>query len=292
MRFDYSRGCGDCPACGSEDTRMERCLPGCYECKKCGLVFRRKEEDRNRIIHHYEDSDPKERVAASKERFFNGAIAFLQERFAGRPSILDIGCGSGAFLARALVNGWKTYGVEISPELAKEANLAIGKASVFIGDIHQAAYPDDFFDVVTIWDALAYVGNPYEDLAECQRILKPHGVIGLRVRNVRFQKVVRAVYDRFIQVAARMEIKNPSVFNNFSYSRESMIALLKKAGFEQIVVLNSPLSSGDPYGHLKISVVTSVAKFIVEMFTDIIFKASGGRRIIGPSLLVWARKEN
>ncbi len=289
---DCSRGCGVCSACGSEDTHLERYLPGYCECKKCGLVYGQIEEDRNSIIHHYEDSDPKERVAASKEKFFNDAIAFLQSKFDGRPSILDIGCGSGAFLTKVLDNRWQPHGVEISPELAKEANQAIGKATVFTGDIHQAAYPDEFFDVVTIWDALVYADNPGEDLAECQRILKPHGVIGIRVRNVRFQKFAWAVYAVFSQMAARMGIKNPSVFHNFSYSRESMIALLERAGFGEIAVRNSPLSSGDPYGHLRISVITAVAKVLVEIFSDIIFKASGGRRVIGPSLLVWARKEN
>jgi len=56
-------------------------------------------------------------------------------------------------------------------------------------------YPDNSFDAVTLWDVLFHVQDPYEEIRECFRVLKRRGVIGIRVRNVLFEKMIYRAYS-------------------------------------------------------------------------------------------------
>ena len=62
--------------------------------------------------------------------------------------LLDIGCAAGGFLAAMRKWGdWETYGVEIDRESARYAQTKLN-LDVFAGTLHEANYPDDFFDIV------------------------------------------------------------------------------------------------------------------------------------------------
>jgi len=101
----------------------------------------------------------------------------------GRPrTLLDVGCGSGRFLARMRDLGWTVCGVEPDPEAAERAR-GLG-LTVHTGTLSQAGFPSAAFDVVTLWEVIEHLPNPVEALVEVARVLRPDGLLVLSTPNV------------------------------------------------------------------------------------------------------------
>ncbi len=95
--------------------------------------------------------------------------------------ILDVGCGSGAFLLGLQAAGWNCHGVELSPEAARAAQEAA--LDVRAGDLLGAGYLPASFDVVRFWHVLEHVVSPRRQLAEARRLLRPGGRLLIGVPN-------------------------------------------------------------------------------------------------------------
>jgi SAM-dependent methyltransferase len=78
--------------------------------------------------------------------------------------------------------GWEVYGVEIN-EFAACVAREQHWLDVRVGTLEQAAFPDEFFDAVTLWDVLEHLHDPVASLREIRRILKLDGVLVIRVPN-------------------------------------------------------------------------------------------------------------
>jgi 2-polyprenyl-3-methyl-5-hydroxy-6-metoxy-1,4-benzoquinol methylase len=243
------------------------------------------------VSNHYQNIDPHEKIAASKEPFFKLALDYLTSQItADTRSILDVGCGFGYFLEFASQNGWDTYGVEIADAAVQSARKKVGEANIFHGSLRDAYYSDECFDTITLWDVLVMIESPFEELEECFRILKRRGKIGIRVRNVLFQRMTYKIYFPFRNMASRLNIKKPYVFHRYNFTAKSLRLLLQRLGFSRIQITNSPLTKSDPYSYTRIDKLTSVLKFSVDIVGRVLFQISGGRLITGPSLLIWAEK--
>jgi 2-polyprenyl-3-methyl-5-hydroxy-6-metoxy-1,4-benzoquinol methylase len=96
--------------------------------------------------------------------------------------LLEIGCGSGAFLARMRSLGWNVFGIDPDP-----AAVAWGqqthKLDVTCGTWEQMRFPADFFDVITMNHVIEHVHDPVGLLTECQRILRPGGNVVVTTPN-------------------------------------------------------------------------------------------------------------
>jgi len=95
-------------------------------------------------------------------------------------NLLDIGAGTGDFLAYAKQKGWKTTGMEPNP---KARDRARNKGISLLDDT--ASLPDASFDVVTLWHVLEHVADLDRQLSELKRICKPKGWIVVAVPNYR-----------------------------------------------------------------------------------------------------------
>lgn len=93
-------------------------------------------------------------------------------------SVLDIGAGTGDFLAVAKENGWKTVGVEPSD---KARAIALKKAVSFVEDT--SGLESHSFDVITMWHVLEHVPNLDNQIKELKRLLKPSGTLIVAVPN-------------------------------------------------------------------------------------------------------------
>jgi len=88
--------------------------------------------------------------------------------------LLDVGSGSGNFLAFMRDAGWEVYGVEPDAEAAKLASQCFG-VSVVVGSLAKAGFPDGFFDAVTLNHVIEHLDDPVELLRQCHRVLRPGG---------------------------------------------------------------------------------------------------------------------
>jgi len=203
--------------------------------------------------------------------------------------MLDIGCADGHFLALAKERGWETFGVEISQFFIKKAREKLGESSVFGMPLKMAKFPSDFFDTVTMWDVLDQLLDPLEELQEIKRILKKGGVLVIRVRNMAFHLFV----SRMLKKNIFRFIRNLATCHLYGFNRENINALLEKAGFSKIKVINSRLTVGDPYSQIKFMGGSSIVlmKKIYYAFSEFLSFFSGKKILISPSLLIYVQKK-
>lgn len=265
-----------------------------YSCHNCGLLFLGQyssQEAIDSLRNHYQHDDPHKKVSCSKTSFYTFVLDYLSSQFKRRSKkILDVGCGHGYFLNLASRRGWESTGVEVVQDAIHSCAKQIGYKNVFQGKLKEACLSGKSFDAITLWDVLAIVDDPFNELEECSRLLKKGGIIGIRTRNVLFQTFVYRSFNLIRQIALRFGLKEPYVFNRFCFSSKSLHALLTRAGFINIEISNSPLTSGDPYDHMDLQFPIKLAKYFINIISKLIYWISSGRLLIGPSLLIWAEK--
>lgn len=88
--------------------------------------------------------------------------------------LLDIGFGAATLMEVAEKKGWEVYGIEVSkPAVDHAEKLGF---TVFHGELQDAEFPDDYFDVVTASEIIEHCPQPEILLNEVFRILRPGGL--------------------------------------------------------------------------------------------------------------------
>ncbi len=99
-----------------------------------------------------------------------------------KPRYLDVGCSSGALLQVAQRCSFDTHGVEPAKQAAKTA-ATIPNVQVFTGFLQDAKYPDNHFDIVTLFEVIEHLTDPVSISKEVARILKPGGIFLIGTGN-------------------------------------------------------------------------------------------------------------
>ncbi len=275
-----------CPICGSVDLRDAfRVFPrGEYtRCRNCGLIFcKRVDPEKERAIF---ETDSSYSVGEPKRQELRAAVfeESLREiaRLKKPGRILDVGCGNGQFLDLARRRGWEPSGVELSPLACAQAKEVYG-LDVFRGELVEAGFPDSFFDVVTLLDALCLIPSPLEQLVEIRRILREDGLLVIRDRNALFH--VNLV--RFLR-----SLEPYLSFHVNCFTPKAIRRLLEKAGYREICVRNSAPTPRDPYSNFPLGdLVLHGIKIGVHSVTQVLSYLSAHTLILGPSLQVHAIK--
>ena len=107
----------------------------------------------------------------------------LISRYKTGGTLLDLGCSSGSFLESMKGPRWEIFGIEMSADAARKAQARSG-GQICVGDILEADFAPESFDVITCFDVLEHVYEPRSVLAKVQEWLKPDGVFYLLVPNV------------------------------------------------------------------------------------------------------------
>jgi ubiquinone/menaquinone biosynthesis C-methylase UbiE len=153
-------------------------------------------------------------------------------RSAAPLSLLDVGCGNGMFLLGMRQRGWQSFGTEIAPAFHLQ-----DQAAEFIkkGELKNIDFPDNFFDVITMWHSLEHVNDPLGYLIKARRILKNDGVLVVEVPN-------------FQSWQARFFKKNwfglDVPRHLFHFSPKSITNFLLRAGFKEIRIKRGSLIYG------------------------------------------------
>jgi SAM-dependent methyltransferase len=97
-------------------------------------------------------------------------------------TLLDVGCGDGAFLAAMAKRGWQVTGIDFDP-VAVEAARNVHGLDVHVATIESVVEGGASFDVVTASHVVEHVPNPVEFLSHCRRLLRPGGRMVLKTPN-------------------------------------------------------------------------------------------------------------
>jgi SAM-dependent methyltransferase len=87
--------------------------------------------------------------------------------------VLDIGCGTGRFLAQ-LAEVAKAWGVDPSPEMLEVARTRAGTVGLKLGPAEELPFKDGWFERATMWLVAHLVDRP-RAFAEAARVLAPGG---------------------------------------------------------------------------------------------------------------------
>ncbi len=213
-------------------------------CNNCGLIFQNPRVKEERILQYYPDTyDSYQQIHENNQTLLGIILRYglmkrkkivLKYHKSGR--LLDIGCSTGDFLAEISDYGrntqWELFGVEIS-EFA--ANLAKRKKylNILNSSLEKANFPDHYFDVITLWDVLEHLYDPFNSLLEIYRILKPGGILLIRVPN--YDSIDRKIFKS--NWAGWDAPRHLFIFN-----KKTIKFYLQKTGFT-IIDLNTNIGS-------------------------------------------------
>lgn len=181
----------NCPICNSKSF-LEWGKVDTYsivKCMGCGLgitsPFPTKEELTKLNIEIY-TVEKRVQIYLSRQLYFKKRYKryiknILTIKKNGR--LLDIGCNIGLFLKAAQQEGFTVTGVEINKGCAdygkKHFNL-----DIYSDYLEALAFPDDSFDVITLFDVLEHIPDIHKFMHEVRRVLKSEGLVVLQSPNI------------------------------------------------------------------------------------------------------------
>jgi 2-polyprenyl-3-methyl-5-hydroxy-6-metoxy-1,4-benzoquinol methylase len=230
-----SHGPGPCPVCGHAGAAVLLQAPDrlhgrqekytLVRCPGCSLVWLDHPPAPNQIHLHYTEAYDRLISAAgqnSPRRWGFRLEALAKYKQSG--TLLDLGCSSGSFLEFMRSEAWKLYGIEMSAEVARTAEVRTS-AKVFVGEILDASFPPESFDVITCFDVLEHLYEPRRVMARVGEWLKPGGIFYVLVPNIDSAEArVFASYWHGLELPRHL----------FHYSPASLKFLAKSAGLTEV----------------------------------------------------------
>lgn len=223
-----------CNLCGADDTRQRYQLNGwnIVSCQRCGLIYVSPMPDVEflRAFYTEEFYRGNQRLAGYADYLRDKEIHMLQfqaywplvrREFPTPGRVLDVGCALGFFLDMARAEGWETVGIELSEFAAQWARDNLG-LDVRAGTLPDADFPQNSFDVVTLWATIEHLADPMATLKATYRVLKPNGLMLITTGEV------EGVLDK-LSKGPCMWYEPPG--HLYYFSTRTLGAMLQRAGF-------------------------------------------------------------
>ena len=182
--FDYRMEGHDC-----EEAEEGYLIPGKQwgrhvKCRNCHLVYMNPIEKVSKTNEYYHNAK-NSHAPTIRDSYLRTAKSQMNliRKHANGTNLLDIGCAHGFFLFAAAQAGYKTKGIEISQDAAAYAKREFG-LNVEAKAFEDLRFPENHFDVVTLWQVLEHVPYPLAVLREVHRILKPKGLVAVSTPNI------------------------------------------------------------------------------------------------------------
>lgn len=272
----------NCNLCGADDTRMVA-IQNDYrmvKCRHCGLIYVNPRPTSDLLIklyndYHQRDGKDEHTWARLMEKNFMGIATMLNRMFPEKGNILDIGCGYGHFIGMMKDYGWSASGIDPSSRTIDYANAK--GLTVIKTTIDDAAFAEGSFNAVTAFYVLEHLFDPLSALKKVFKILKPGGVVVLRVPHT----------TPIVKLLSLFNIKNNLYdlpFHLYDFSPRSIRQLLEKAGFTSVKVIPGSPTSPEKYGEWAISLASGA-------LANALFAVSRGAILLpGTSKTVIAQK--
>ncbi|PIP47899.1 MAG: hypothetical protein COX14_04940 [Chloroflexi bacterium CG23_combo_of_CG06-09_8_20_14_all_45_10] len=198
------------------------------KCRNCHLIYVNPIEKGSKINEDYSQRKSVDAsiIRESRLRAAKSQVELIK-RYKKGTNLLDIGCGEGFFLFNASRAGYVAKGIELSQDAAayakREFSLAI-EARAF----EERQFPENCFDIVTLWQVLEHLPYPLAILKEVHRILKPGGLLIVSTPDI--EGIPARIFRRKWWNIRKLHINQ--------FTTKTLTDILQNAGFKNV----SPVS--------------------------------------------------
>lgn len=143
----------------------------------------------------------------------------------GAREILDLGCGTGFFLAELEEKHPGSVGLDISHDMLKVSDQYVPRAKLVTGDAERLPFRPGVFDVVFCKGSLHHTRDHVGFLANCRKALRSGGVLVMS----------EPCNDNpLIRLARRLMYKKSAHFDegDEGFTKKGIVSLCERAGFE------------------------------------------------------------
>lgn len=196
-------------------------------CAECGLVYISPRLTEDEISGIYKTLFKKKSINKPPPVDFTSYNDFFKliSKYKKNNLLLDVGCFRGYLLSGVMGQGWQVKGTELSEQASECARKDYG-LEIYTGSLRDANYPENLFDVVSMFDVIEHLTDPAEYLNEIGRILRPGGLLYIETPN--FNSITRIFLG-----------KNWSVFfpwHLYYFTSGTLTRLVKNAGLDVMSV--------------------------------------------------------
>ncbi|HLF28651.1 MAG TPA: class I SAM-dependent methyltransferase [Anaerolineae bacterium] len=194
------------------------------QCVQCGLVYTNPRLNGQAILDSYiAVEDPLYlRERDGRVLTFERHLRPLEKIKSPPGRLLDVGAYTGVFVEIACRHGWEAGGLEPSQWAVSEArkrNLPMIEGTLDSVDLPEAAY-----DVITLWDVIEHVTDPFVEIQRAYRLLKPGGLLVLHTMDIDslFARLMGPRWPWLMEM------------HLYYFSHRTLRAMLEKAGLRVI----------------------------------------------------------
>ena len=177
---------------------------------------------------------------------------FLRHKICG-VTLLDIGCGTGAFLSHASKLGYLPCGIdfdEIALRVAKERYKLQELHSINVSDL-KVLFPSRKFNVVTFFEVLEHVEDPIEFMRQVKEVVADSGLIALSLPN----------RDRYLDFMG----ENDGPPNHLTrWTINALSEFINQQGFDVIEIYPKPMDISEIIAFLHSKVRLGLARSLVK----------------------------
>lgn len=222
-----------CPVCREARAAVKLVKDGTpiLQCPACALAWWTPEEGfdpKDTYDASYFEGASSDRGYDDYGRLESSLLRTFRRRLQSLPEsdrqgkLLDVGAAYSFAMRAAREMGWAACGIEVSHAAVRAAQRA-GETRMAVASAEAIPFPDQSFQVATLWDVLEHIPDPTAAISDIARVLAPGGRLILTTGDVE-SWLARVSGPRWHLYTLPEHL--------YFFSRRSLEILLERNGFQ------------------------------------------------------------